>query len=89
MRRQIIFSREFDADVERLGGYRSIDRAIETIEFALVQNPYAFEHFESEFVSFRYVITKAIGELPPLSIVFTIDGRGNVTLEKIFDAASY
>jgi hypothetical protein len=46
MRRQIIFSKAFDADVDQWGGYVEIDRAIDTIEEALIRNPYAFPIFE-------------------------------------------
>lgn len=89
MRRQIIFAHAFSADVEALGGYRSIDKAIETVEEALVNNPYAFPKFESDFTSFRYAVTKEIDDLPPLAMLFTVDSKGNVTLEKIFEAFLY
>lgn len=89
MRRQIIFSHAFTADAEAYGGYSEIDIAIETVEEALIGNPFAFPKFESDFVSFRYVLTKPIEDLPALAFLFTIDDRGNVTLEKIFDAFLY
>jgi hypothetical protein len=89
MRRQIIFAHAFSADVEALGGYRSIDKAIETVEEALVLNPYAFPKFESDFTSFRFAMTKEIDDLPALAMLFTVDERGNVTLEKIFEANLY
>lgn len=89
MRRQIIFSHAFTADAEEYGGYRQIDLAIETVEEALIGNPFSFPRFESDFVSFRYVMTKPIQELPALAFLFTIDEKGNVTLEKIFEAQLY
>lgn len=86
MRRQIIFSRSFESDVEEFGGYRSIDKAISTIEDHLVANPYAFPLFENDFIRFRYALTKRIDDLPPIAIQFTIAEDGNVHLERIFDA---
>jgi hypothetical protein len=64
--RQIIYSNAFDRAVDHLGGYRSLDIVIDTIIDALYRNPYGFNKFESDFVSFRYAITKSIGTLPPL-----------------------
>jgi hypothetical protein len=89
MRRQIIFSHAFGQDVQAFGGYGTIDRALETVEEALVHNPYVFPKFESDFTSFRYAITKPIDDLPALAMQFTIDERGNVVLEKIFEARMY
>jgi len=67
--------------VDVLGGYRSIDVAIDTIIDALYRNPYGFNKFESDFISFRYAITRATATLPAFVVIFTIDGDGNVTLE--------
>lgn len=81
--RQIIYAVEFDQEVEALGGYRAIDEALDTILDGLYRNPYGFNKFENEFISFRYVITKAISSLPPLVVVFSIASNGDVTLEHI------
>ena len=82
--RSIIEGPEFAACVERLGGYRAIDLALETTIEALSHNPYAFPLIESDWCSFRYVRTKMIeGFMPPLIIAFTIDADKNVVLQWI------
>ena len=83
MKRQIIFSKEFDAAVDGLGGYRAVDRAIDTIVEALARNSFAFHKFENDHMSFRYAITKPIVDLPSLVITFTIGTTGNVTLDHV------
>lgn len=80
--RSIIEGTDFAACVERLGGYRAIDQALETIIEALSHNPYAFPLIQNDFTAFRYVRTKAIkGIIPPLVLVFTIDDTRNVVLQ--------
>jgi hypothetical protein len=81
--RQIIHSVAFDRAVEALGGYRSIDRSLDTIIDALYRNPHGFNKFESDFISFRYAITKSTAWLPALVVIFTIAENGDVTLEHI------
>jgi hypothetical protein len=89
MRRQIIYAKQFDADADEWGGYIEIDVALDTVIEALSHDPYAFPKFETDFVSFRYALTKRIRDMPPLAFMFTIDDRGNVTLERIFEAYLY
>ncbi len=90
MRRQIIYSREFDDAVEALGGYRTIDIVIDTVIEALARNPYAFKKFENDYTSFRYVITKPVEDIIySLIIVFSIGEDNNVTLEHIEENLSY
>ena len=90
MRRQIIYSKDFDLAVDALGGYRAVDLATDTIVEALERNPYAFNKFESDFLSFRYAITKPIEDLlPSLVIIFSIDKEGNVTLVHAEENPSY
>jgi hypothetical protein len=81
--REIIYSTAFDQAVEKIGGYRSIDVSLDTILDALYRNPYGFNKFESDFVSFRYAITKSTDWLPALIVIFTIAENGNVTLEHV------
>jgi hypothetical protein len=81
--RQIIYARTFDDGVEALGGYRAVDRAVDTIIDALYRNPYGFHKFESDFVSFRYAITKPLDFIPSLVVIFSISENGDVTLEHI------
>jgi hypothetical protein len=83
MRRQIIYSDAFHEAADAFGGYEELDKALDTVMEVLAHNPYALPRFESDFVSFRWVRTEPIGELPRLAILFTIDAKGNVTLEDI------
>jgi hypothetical protein len=89
MARQIIFSHDFDAAVERLGGYRSIDVALDTIMDGLEKNPYGFERFENDYVSFRYAMTKPIDDMPSLVVYFIINDEKDVILEDIEEAELY
>jgi hypothetical protein len=81
--RQIIYSIGFDRGVEALGGYRMVDRALDTIIDGLYRNPHGFGKFENDYISFRYAITTATSDMPSLVVTFTIDGNGDVTLEHI------
>lgn len=89
MARQIIFSHEFSAAVDSLGGYRAVDRAMESIMEGLEKNPYGFHHFESDFISFRYAMTKPIDDLPSLVVVFIINDAKDVILEHIEENPGY
>lgn len=78
--RQIIFSREFDLAVEKLGGYRAIDPALDVVIEGLRLNPYGFDHFENDWVSFRYAITEGFGVIPALVVYFNITAAKDVEL---------
>lgn len=80
--RNIIWGQEFSEQVERAGGARIIDEALEPIIEALMRNPYGFNKFENDFTSFRYAKTDAIpGKLGALTVIFVIDGNNNVELK--------
>lgn len=80
--REIIEGLHFAECVERLGGYRAIDLALETIMEALIRNPYGFPSIENDWVKIRYARTRMIeGYIPPLVIAFTIDEKNDVILE--------
>ena len=80
--RQIIWSDEFTAQVEKAGGARLVDEALSPILDGLWRNPYGFRKFENDFVSFRYAKTEALaGKLGALTVVFTIDKEKNVVLQ--------
>jgi hypothetical protein len=80
--RNIIESDHFSKCVESLGGYRAIDRALETIIEALVRNPYGFPSIENDWVRFRYARTTMIeGYIPALVVAFTINDNNDVVLE--------
>lgn len=81
--RQIIFSTSFDDAAEKLGGYRVIDEALETVMDGLRLNPYGFERFENDWISFRYAITEAIGIAPPLLFIFRILQNRDVELTHV------
>jgi hypothetical protein len=80
--REIIEGEHFAESVHRLGGYRAIDLALESVIEALVNNPYAFPFVENDWCRIRYAQTKPIeGYIPPLVIAFAIDEQKNVVLE--------
>lgn len=80
--RSIIASEAFEACVERLGGYRAVDDALEAIIDGLMRDPYGFPRFENDFVSFRYACTMRTRWTPALYVVFRIERR-DVILEHI------
>ncbi len=80
--RNIIEGEYFASCIERLGGYRAIDLALETIIESLVRNPYGFPYVENDWVRIRYARTTMIeGYIPALVVAFTIDDNNNVVLE--------
>lgn len=80
--RGIIEGPEFSNCVERLGGYRAVDRALETIMEALIRNPYGFPSIENDWVKIRYARTRMIeGYIPPLVVAFIIDENNDIVLE--------
>ena len=82
--REIIEGEYFAECVEQLGGYRAIDRALETIIDALMQDPYGFPYVENDWVRIRYAKTMMIeGYIPALVVAFVIDENKNVILEWI------
>ena len=80
--RNIIEGVYFAECVARLGGYRAVDLALETVVEALARNPYGFPLIENDWVRIRYAKTTMIeGYIPPLIVAFTIDANGDVVLE--------
>jgi hypothetical protein len=80
--RLIIEGEYFAECVERLGGYRAIDLALETIVEALAQNPYGFQLIENDWCKIRYARTNMIeGYIPPLIVAFTITDDHDVILQ--------
>ena len=82
---QIIETDEFQAAVLKLGGYRFVDEALATVMDGLMRNPFGFKMIENEFSSFRYAITKRIGHIPPLVVIFRIERPGTIYLEDVFE----
>jgi hypothetical protein len=89
MPHQVIYQPAFTAEVNALGGYKHLDRAIDPAVDALSRNPYAAHKFETPLVSFRYIITKPVEELPSYAIVFVIAENDDVLLEHIEENLSY
>jgi hypothetical protein len=67
--REIIESDEFKIAVRALGGHRAIDEALEPLIEALYLNPYGFEFFQNDWVTFRYARTRAIELVPALVVI--------------------
>jgi hypothetical protein len=81
--RQIIYSKEFDLAVEKIGGYGLVDIAIETILDGLVHNPYGFMKFENDVISFRWAVIRGVPNCPPLYVTFNILGTKDVELTHV------
>jgi hypothetical protein len=80
--RLIIEGEYFAECVERLGGYRAVDLALETIVEALMQNPYGFPLIENDWCKIRYARTNMVeGYIPPLIVAFVITDDNDVILE--------
>jgi len=60
----IIETDEFKEAVEKIGGYRFVDEALATIMDGLHRNPFGFGTIEQPLFSFRYAITRRIGDIP-------------------------
>ncbi len=81
---------DFPECVQRLGGYRAINRALESIMDGLMRKPEGFPSFQNEFVKLRYAKTKAIDdEIPPLIFIFTIEPDGDVVLQWVEEDYTY
>ena len=78
--RGIKFDPEFDAAVQRLGGYRLVDEALEPIMEGLYRNPWGFPFIENDWIRVRYAKTIPTQTLPALLIVFRIEPNNDVTL---------
>lgn len=80
--RSIIWSEDFSRQVDRAGGARLVDEALEPILDGLRHNPRGFKLVETDYTSFRYARTNALPDkLGALIVVFTIDKEKNVVLE--------
>ncbi|RYC33405.1 hypothetical protein D3273_02720 [Lichenibacterium minor] len=74
--------------MSRLGGYRIIDAALDTVIDGLRRNPFGFDKFESDLFSFRYARTAQMGGVPPLYVIFTIEADRTVTLVHVEEIAA-
>ena len=79
--RKIVATSGFGECVDRLGGWRAVDEALERIIDSLSKDPYGFPSFENDFTRFRYARVDSNGYLPSLLVVFFIDEEKNVVLD--------
>ena len=80
--RQIIWSKDFTNQVNRVIGAEAADEALAPILDGLMRNPYGFDKFENDFTSFRYAKTEpVIGKVGALTVIFVIDDDRNVVLQ--------
>jgi hypothetical protein len=88
--RKIISDQLFDREVERLGGFEKIDRALQPIIDALYANPYGFRVIQDDwFPLCRYAVTKPFDDLPGLIVTFTIEEDRTVVLCGIWEKEDY
>jgi hypothetical protein len=81
--REIRESAEFRRCVEELGVQKDIDEILDPITFGLSKNPYAFRLLENDWVRVRYAVTRPIGRVPALVVVFSIIDRNTVELIRV------
>lgn len=86
MRRMIIYQPSFTKAVARLGGYRRIDIALESVMNGLEMDPAGFEIIRDGTNSARWAKTKAIPGIPALVLTFVIGPDSNVYLYDIWYA---
>ena len=78
--RIVIYEDSFGVAAERFGGYVVIDEVLNPLVDALYKNPFAFKILETNWFRCRYAITKPLGNIPALCVLFKIDEDGNVFL---------
>lgn len=78
--REIIYSNDFDLAVDTVGGYSIVDDALEIVIDGLRLNPYGYPLFESDLISFRWIVVEATTTRPPLYFTFQILSNRNVEL---------
>ena len=81
----IIETDGFKQAVEKIGGYRFVDEALATVMDGLQRNPFGFNRVEHQLFSFRYAITRRIGDIPPLVVIFRIERPETIYLEDIYE----
>jgi hypothetical protein len=79
----------FNEAVERLGGQRLVDEAMEPILDGLYRNPWGFECIENDWIRVRYAITIPTETLPALLIIFKIESDNDVTLLHAEESETY
>ena len=89
MARSIVYASSCDEAAAVLGGYVCIDVALDATIQGLMVNPYAFPGIESDYYRSRYVVTKAVNEIPSLVWLFDIDEHNNVVLRHVEPYENY
>jgi hypothetical protein len=87
--RSIRYAPSFDAAVERLGGYRLVDEALEPILDGLYRYPWGFQLIENDWIRIRYAITKPTVNLPALFVTFQIESNNDVTMLHVEKSEKY
>jgi hypothetical protein len=83
MAHRVFFSDECHEAAKKLGGYEAIDDSLNVFFEDLHRNPRGFPYVESEWTSFRYVPTNAVGRAPKLIWYFIIDHNEDVILTHV------
>jgi hypothetical protein len=84
--RKVAFDHSFEEAIAKFGGYRQVDEPLRPLVDALARNPYAFKVVENDFIRCRYAITKPVGSVPALCVMFRIEENGDVG---IYDAEEF
>lgn len=87
--REIFFSPNCDEAADKIGGYQRLDDSLIPVLDALEKNPYGFPKNESDWYSYRAIITKPFQKCPSLLWIFYIETSGNVVLDHVEEYERY
>jgi hypothetical protein len=88
--RRIRSSREFDRQVEALGGYEKLDLVLDPVVDGLYTDPYGYTVIQDDWMPLcRYARTVPVDDLPAFVVLFVIEEDGGVELQEIWPDEDY
>jgi hypothetical protein len=85
MARRVVYRLEFDADCAKLGGIAAVQQVIAPLVQSLEDgNPSIFSLFDVA-AGKQYAPFRAIGSMPPLVVIFTLDDDGDAIMERVVE----
>ena len=88
--RRVRSSRDFDHQVERLGGYEKLDLVLNPVVDGLYADPYGYIVIQHDLLPLcRYARTIPQDGLPSFIVLFVIEEDGGVELREIWPDEDY
>jgi hypothetical protein len=88
--RRIRSSREFDRQIETLGGYEKLDLVLDPIVDGVYIDPYGYTVIQDDWTPLcRYARTIPVDDLPAFIVLFVIEEDGGVELREIWPDEDY